>query len=827
MAAKTADYDASKITVLEGLEPVRQRPGMYIGSTSSTGMHHLVYEVVDNSIDEVLAGFAKNIDVTIHADNSVTILDDGRGIPVDPKNDVDNPKLKGKSALEIVMTVLHAGGKFDKDTYKVSGGLHGVGVSVTNALSEWLEVEVYRNGKVYTQKYERGKPLFAVKQKGTTDDRGTKVTFKADPQIFGDIIFSFDTLSNRLRELAFLNPGTTITIIDERDDKEHTFFYEGGIIEFVKFLNGNKSVLHPEPIYFKKEKDGVLVEVAIQYNDGYNEHVFSFVNNINTVEGGTHVTGFRSALTRVINDYVKKKELLKDGNVNLTGDDAREGLCAVISVKVPNPQFEGQTKTKLGNSEVEGLTKSVTGDALSAFFEEHPPIANKVCEKMIVAAEAREAARKARELTRRKGALDGASLPGKLADCSDRDPERSELYIVEGDSAGGSAKQGRDRSFQAILPLRGKIINVEKSRLMKVLANEEIRTMITAIGTGVGEEDFNLEKARYKRIIIMTDADVDGAHIRTLLLTFFYRQMTPLIKEGYIYIAQPPLYKIKKEKKELYLDTDEALDQWLLTEGLEELELYPLSQGKMGKQIETAQLKAVLKWLTELEGLLRKLSRKGLSLVDYFAFKKKEKLPLYRINEEAGPRYIYSDKEWKKFKEEYLKIKREKEKLQAAVLAPGQESAVAGEASEELGSEVKDLWELPKIDQLVEKLSQAGFTMAAAQDASVKKEDRQAVYRAKCDGEEKDLFDVQEVLAAIKDFGRKGAYIQRYKGLGEMNPQQLWETTMDPKTRRFLQVKLDDVVQADQMFNTLMGDRVEPRRLFIESHALEVRNLDI
>jgi len=827
MAAKTADYDASKITVLEGLEPVRQRPGMYIGSTGATGMHHLVYEVVDNSIDEVLAGHAKNVDVTIHADNSVTILDDGRGIPVDPKNDVDNPKLKGKSALEIVMTVLHAGGKFDKDTYKVSGGLHGVGVSVTNALSEWLEVEVYRNGKIYTQKYERGKPLFAVKQKGTTEDRGTKVTFKADPQIFGDIVFSFDTLSNRLRELAFLNPGTTITIIDERDDKEHTFFYEGGIIEFVRFLNGNKSVLHPEPIYFKKEKDGVLVEVAIQYNDGYNEQVFSFVNNINTIEGGTHVTGFRSALTRVINDYVKKKELLKDGNVNLTGDDAREGLCTVISVKVPNPQFEGQTKTKLGNGEVEGLTKSVTGDALSAFFEEHPPIANKICEKMIVAAEAREAARKARELTRRKGALDGASLPGKLADCSDRDPERSELYIVEGDSAGGSAKQGRDRSFQAILPLRGKIINVEKSRLMKVLANEEIRTMITAIGTGVGEEDFKLEKARYKRIIIMTDADVDGAHIRTLLLTFFYRQMTPLIKEGYIYIAQPPLYKVKKEKKEMYLDTDEALDQWLLAEGLEDVEIYPLSNGKLGKQIETGQIKSVLKWLTELEVLLRKLSRKGLSLVDYFAFKKKDKLPLYRINEDAGPRYIYTDKEWKAFKEDYLKTKREKEKIQAAAKGDNAEVPAVTEASEEMGAEVKDLWELPKINQLVEKLSEAGFTMAAAQDASIKKEDRKAVYRARSGGEEKDLFDVQEVLAAIKDFGRKGAYIQRYKGLGEMNPQQLWETTMDPKKRRFLQVKLDDVVQADQMFNTLMGDRVEPRRLFIESHALEVRNLDI
>ncbi len=824
MVAKTADYDASKITVLEGLEPVRQRPGMYIGSTGQQGMHHLVYEAVDNSIDEVLAGFAKSIDVTIHTDGSVTVLDDGRGIPVEPKNDLKDPKLKGKSALEIVMTVLHAGGKFDKQTYKVSGGLHGVGISVTNALSEWLEVEVYRNGKIYTQKYERGKPVTPVKAKGTTDDTGTKVSFKPDTQIFKEAAFSFDTLSNRLRELAFLNPGTRITIIDERDDKEHTFNYEGGIVEFVSFLNGNKVRLYPEPIYFKKEKEGVVVEAAVQYNDSYNEQVFSFVNNINTIEGGTHLTGFRSALTRVINDYVKKKELLKDSTISLTGEDAREGLCAVLSVKVPNPQFEGQTKTKLGNGEVEGLTKSVAGDALSAFFEEHPPVANKICEKMIVAAEAREAARKARELTRRKGTLDSASLPGKLADCSDRDPDRTELYIVEGDSAGGSAKQGRDRSFQAILPLRGKIINVEKSRLMKVLANEEIRTMITAIGTGVGEEDFKLEKARYKRIIIMTDADVDGAHIRTLLLTFFYRQMTPLIQEGYIYIAQPPLFKLKKEKKELYLDTDEALDQWLLTEGVDGVELFPLTKGKLGKKIETAELKQALKWLTELESLLRKLSRKGLALVDYFAFKKKGNLPLYRISEEGGPRYIYTDKEWKKFKAEYLKVKKEKQK--AEVKTEGEETATVGEVSEELGADVKDLWELPKIDQLVEKLTTAGFQIAA-QQAAGKGDDRQAIYRAKADGEEKDLFDVQEVLEAIKEVGRKGTYIQRYKGLGEMNPTQLWETTMDPKTRRLLQVKLDDVVQADQVFNTLMGDRVEPRRLFIESHALEVKNLDI
>jgi DNA gyrase subunit B len=827
---KTADsspsYGADEIQVLEGLEAVRQRPGMYIGSTGPAGLHHLVYEAVDNSIDEVLAGHAKFVDITLHTDNSVTVLDDGRGIPVDAMKDVKDPKLKGKSALEVVMTVLHAGGKFDKKAYKFSGGLHGVGISVVNALSDWVNVEVYREGKVHAQRYQRGVPAGPLRVTGKTEEHGTKVTFHPDEKIFGDIIFSYDTLSNRLRELAFLNQGTRITLRDERDDKEHTFHYEGGIISFVKFLNANKSVLYPEPIYFKKEKDGCLIEVAVQYNDSYNEQVFSFVNNINTIHGGTHLAGFRSALTRVLNDYVKKNDMLKGHSITVSGDDSREGLSAVISVKVPNPQFEGQTKTKLGNGEVEGIVKSIAGDALTAFFEEHPPIAAKICDKIIVAAEAREAARKARELTRRKGALDSASLPGKLADCSDRDPERSELYIVEGDSAGGSAKQGRDRSFQAILPLRGKIINVEKSRLMKVLANEEIRTMITAIGTGVGEEDFKLEKARYKRIIIMTDADVDGAHIRTLLLTFFYRQMGALVREGYIYIAQPPLFKVKKEKKEMYLDTDEALDQWLLAEGLDDVELFTLSKGKIGKKIETAQLKQALKWLTELEGILRKLSKKGLGIADYFTFKKAEKMPLYRIQEDAGPRYIYTDKEWKKFKEDYLNAKREK--VRQEMKAAGEEVSSAGELEEEMGSEVKDLWELPKIDALVEKLTAAGFEIASEEVDNTQGENKRTpIYRAKSGGEERDLVDVQELLATIKEFGRKGAMVQRYKGLGEMNPTQLWETTMDPKTRRLLQVRLDDAVQADQVFNTLMGDKVEPRRLFIETHALDVRNLDI
>src|SRR3989339_269252 len=1237
-------YDASKIQVLEGLEAVRKRPAMYIGSTGALGLHHLVYEVVDNSIDEVLAGHCKNIDVTIHTDGSITIVDDGRGIPVDP-----HPKYKNKSALEVVLTVLHAGGKFDKDSYKVSGGLHGVGVTCVNALSEQLIVEVYHDGKVYRQEYKRGKPVDQLKVTGKTDDRGTKQTFRPDPEIFSETKFSFDTLSNRLRELAFLNAGTRITIIDEREDREHTFNYEGGLVTFVKFLNANKTSLHPEPIYFSKEKDEIIAEVALQYNDSYNEQLFSFVNNINTIEGGTHLTGFRSALTRVINDYVKKNELSKTKDLTLSGDDVREGLTAVVSVKVPNPQFEGQTKTKLGNSDVEGIVKSIVGEALSTFLEENPALANKVIDKAITAAEAREAARKARELTRRKGGLDAASLPGKLADCSERDPKNTELYIVEGDSAGGcfdgdtrvaltdgrqlsfkelvkeweqgkqnycytirddgrmgvekilnprrtkinakvvkltfdngqtvtctpdhrfmlrdytykeaekllstesimpfysklsektgritiegyemiydpserrwvfthllsdeyniwnnrydaiagahkhhkdfnkrnnnpdnierisrqqhmelhsiharqtlhradvvekcrkirqtaeyrqklsnimlamkaelsararlqwqnipykqfmkessrifynthpayrlavkerlanlqrqywadvknrekqadrvrthfaahpdrkqtlsiiarrqwsdsalkqwrgvktkeqwtaefrakrkaaynntylnnslsfarnifdqgknvtetyederrqlsrrnnnilsfptlverffandknafiqavanynhkiirieevkelrdvydievphthnfalacgvfvhnSAKQGRDRAFQAILPLKGKILNVEKSRLTKILTNEEIRTMITAIGTGIGQEDFNLEKARYHKIIIMTDADVDGAHIRTLLLTFFYRQMTPLIDNGYIYIAQPPLYKVKKNKKEMYLHSDEELDKFLFSEGLDGVEFMTLSNGKQSEPLEPRKLAQVVHTLNDLDGLTKKLARKNMGWKDYMDFKKKGTLPLYRIDDPADgcPRYIFSDKEWKEFKNEFLQKKEE------AMRSAGELPLEVSE--DELGTQVKDLWELPKIDALAKKLEAAGLDIERYGERAAK-----PIYRMKTDDDVFDLLSTVEVIDTIRTLGRKGATIQRYKGLGEMNPGQLWETTMDPAQRILLQVRLEDTVEADHIFTTLMGDRVEPRRLFIETHAQEVRNLDI
>lgn len=626
------NYDAEDIQVLEGLDAVRRRPGMYIGSTGDRGLHHLVYEVVDNSIDEAMAGFCDQIEINLNTDNSVTIIDNGRGIPVDIHSKTGLP------AVQVVMTLLHAGGKFGGGGYKVSGGLHGVGIAVVNALSEWVKVEVWRNGHIYTQEYARGIPVTELKISGKTNLTGTKITFKPDPEVFEILEFNYETLATRLQELAFLNKSITIIFNDLKTNKSVRYYQEGGIKDFVKHLNKNKDTLH-SPIYFKNSKDMVIVEVALQYTGGYTESLFSFVNNIHTIDGGTHEAGFKAALTRVINDYIRKNNLIKSEMDNLTGEDIREGLSSIISIKVPEPQFEGQTKTKLGNSEVRGIVDSVMASGLSTFLEENPATAKKIIEKAITAARAREAARKARELTRRKNVLESSSLPGKLADCSNRDPAVSELYIVEGDSAGGSAKQGRERSFQAILPLRGKILNVEKARIDRILNNEEIRALITALGTGIGDE-FDLEKARYHKVIIMTDADVDGAHIRTLLLTFFYRYMKKLIEAGYIFIAQPPLYRVKKGKTILYAYNDH-----------------------------------------ELEKLLNKVG--------------------------ANP------------------------------------------------------------------------------------------------------------------------VISRYKGLGEMNPDQLWSTTMNPDTRTLLQVRLDDAIKADEIFTMLMGDKVEPRRMFIEEHAQEVRNLDI
>jgi len=801
-AAAVKKYDATTIQVLEGVDAVRKRPAMYIGDTTSRGLHHMVYEVVDNSIDECMAGYATSIEVIVHADSSVTVIDDGRGIPVDIHKTMHKP------ALEVVMTTLHAGGKFDHKAYRVSGGLHGVGVSVVNALSEWLEVEVRRDGKIYHQEYKCGKTASKVKVIGSAKNTGTKVTFKSDKEIFpSGINYSFDILSNRLRELAFLNKDLKITLKDERaKGKEAEFKFSGGIVSFVEFLNKNKNVLHKKVVYFAKEKDGVQAEVALQYNDGYAESIFTFANNINTIEGGTHLTGFKSALTRTINQYCKAKKLLKNEDSTISGDDTREGLSAVISTKVPNPQFEGQTKTKLGNSEVEGIIESIVNEALGSFLEENPSVANKIIEKAVLAARAREAARKARELTRRKGALEGASLPGKLADCQETDASLCEVYLVEGDSAGGSAKQGRDRRFQAILPLKGKILNVEKARLDKALSNEEIRTIITAIGCGIGEE-FDMAKIRYHKIIIMCDADVDGSHIRTLLLTLFYRQMPALIENGHVYIAQPPLYKIKRGKREEYIQTEDEYNNLLLELGTEGM---TLTRVKDKHQFTDKQLKAVLDSLIELEGYGNAIERSGANLSKYITLrhKKTKKLPLYMIKVEQETHFLYNDDELSKY------------------------------VSDEDTAKNKDyieFYEAREIEKIVDKIDKLGFDMeeydtpeeGVKEKRAPKKESTKPIYTIKMEKETKGFYSLKEILQFVKSIGKEGMSIQRYKGLGEMNPAQLWETTMDPEKRTLLKVMLEDAVEADSMFTILMGEAVEPRREFIEKHAHEVKVLDI
>ena len=798
-AEKVKAYDATSIQVLEGIEAVRRRPAMYIGDTSTRGLHHLVYEVVDNSVDESLAGFCNSISVCVQSDNSVTVIDNGRGIPVDMH------KTEKKPAVEVALTTLHAGGKFDHRSYKVSGGLHGVGVSCVNALSDWLEVEVKRDGKIYHQRYERGKTVSKLTVIGKSNSTGTKITFKPDKTIFSKTDYSYDILSQRLRELAFLNKGLKIKLTDERSDKESVFEFSGGIVSFVEYLNKNKNPLHNKVVYFEKLQDDINVEVALQYNDGYAETMFSFANNINTVEGGTHLSGFKSALTRAINQYAKSKNLLKD-NIAITGDDVREGLTAVISVKVPNPQFEGQTKTKLGNYEVEGLVASSSLDALSSYFEENPPVANKIIDKVIVASRAREAARKARELTRRKGALEGAGLPGKLADCSERDAALCELYIVEGDSAGGSAKQGRDRRFQAILPIKGKILNVEKSRLDKILSNEEIRTIITALGTGIGEE-FDLAKLRYHKLMLMADADIDGSHIRTLLLTLLYRQMPKLIEEGHVYITQPPLYKIKRGQREEYIQTEQQMDDLLLDLGREG---HKLLRVKDKQGFTDNQFKELLKLLVELDKLGRYLDKKGVNFADYISFRhhKTRKLPVYRVKVEGNTLFAYSDKE-----------------LAAITQKEGKESE----------QDVLQLFEAQEIEQVIAKIEKLGFDIDSyfsgiiAKQGTAKEGEKKlkAVYRITNEDDSKEVFSLREVLAYIKEVAAKGMNIQRYKGLGEMNPQQLWDTTMDPEKRTILQLVLEDAVYADKMFTVLMGDQVEPRRQFIEDYAHQVKNLDV
>ena len=785
-----AGYGADHITVLEGIEAVRKRPAMYIGDTGIRGYHHCVYEVVDNSIDEALAGYCDQVEVRINEDGSLSVIDNGRGIPVDIH------PTEGKPAVTVVLTVLHAGGKFDSETYKVSGGLHGVGVSCVNALAEWLEVEVKRDGVVHHQRFEQGLEVTELMQIGKTADTGTTVTFMPDHSIFThEGGFQWDILSARLRELAFLNRGVSIVLREEATAREETFKYDGGIKEFIGHLNRNKSPMHPEVVYFEREKEEVVVEIAMQYSDAFNETIFSFANNINTIEGGTHLSGFRSALTRTVNSYAKQNKLIKDEKQAMGGEDIREGLTAVISVKIPDPQFEGQTKTKLGNGEVEGIVQQIVNEELGSFFEENPSVARTIIDKAVVAARARMAARKARDLARRKGALESGGLPGKLADCSSREASRTELFIVEGDSAGGSAKQGRDREFQAILPVKGKVINVEKARLDKVLANDEIRTMITAIGTGIGTDDFDIEKTRYHKIIIMTDADVDGAHIRTLLLTFFYRQMPQLIERGYVYIAQPPLYKVTRRKREEYVESDAHLSQILLDLGSDGLTLQN-AQGDLLK--DTAALRALLAHLVEVEEIELQLRRRGILLNDFLGLRNPDTgaFPRYSayLEGEEGVRveYAYDDHDLQKIFE-----------------------------NSDLPERHDELFFSTGLQHAVEQLEGDGFT---TEDMLASEEGRFILDEK---GSTIAVSGLLELIGAVRELGRKGMSIQRYKGLGEMNPDQLWETTLNPEHRRMTQVVLEDAVKADEMFTILMGDEVEPRREFIQANALHVTNLDI
>ncbi len=813
----TESYGADSIKVLEGLEAVQKRPAMYIGSTGKDGLHHLVYEVVDNSIDEAAAGFCNKIDVTIRVDNSVIVEDNGRGIPVDIH------KTEGISAAEVVLTKLHAGGKFSNESYKISGGLHGVGVSVVNALSSYLELEVKRDGGVYTQSYQRGAPLAPLEKIGPAKGRGTKIAFKPDEAIFEETEFSFDILSNRLRELAFLNPGVRISIMDERTDKKSEFYYEGGIVSFVEYLNRNKKILHKNPIYVSGSKDDCFVEVALQYNDTYAENVFSFANSINTTEGGTHLIGFRSALTRVFNNYAVGNKFLKDGKESLKGEDLREGLTCVISVKIKNPQFEGQTKTKLGNSEVKGLVEGVVYDKIGSYLEENPSISKQLLNKCLEAARAREAARKARELTRRKSALEVSALPGKLADCQEKDPARSEIYLVEGDSAGGSAKQGRDRKNQAILPLRGKVLNVEKARFDKMLENEEIKVIVTALGAGIGKMDYDVSKIRYHKVIIMTDADVDGSHIRTLLLTFFFRQMREMIERGYLYIAQPPLFKIGSRKSEIYIHNEEEMKDYVLENGVNRIRL---QAGNGGSSPMTGKrLKDLLKKAMKIETILEKFEREG----------KNREVIMVLARDKA-------------LKDEHFKDK------QTLVLVAERTAQTLGERLSEFAIEEnqehggfkmvfhmkknghvvatcidRDTFKGPKFSDikiLLDQITVFGeppyrVTASDGEDA-----DDSSAPAAKPGGKV-ELGSMTALVEYVTNAGKKGLTVQRYKGLGEMNPEQLWETTMNPEKRTLLQVRVEDAVEADEIFTTLMGDQVEPRRDFIYKNALYVSNLDV
>ena len=807
-------YDADKIKVLEGLEAVRKRPAMYIGSTGPSGLHHLVYEVVDNSIDEALAGYCDEINITLHIDHSVTVIDNGRGIPVDTH-------ASGRSAAEVVMTVLHAGGKFDNTSYKVSGGLHGVGISVVNALSESVDLEIWRDGSVYQQNYDHGKPAMPLEVTGTTKKRGTKVTFRPDTKIFETVEFSFDTLAQRLRELAFLNAGVTITLNDEHTGKGRSFAYEGGIVSFVQFLNKTKTAVNDPPIFMNGNKGGVDVEIALQWNDGYAETVYSFANNINTHEGGTHLSGYRSGLTRTVNSYASRNKLAKDLSESISGDDIREGLTAVISVKLPNPQFEGQTKTKLGNTKVKGIVETIINDSLGAFLEENPRVARSILNKAVEAARARAAARKARDLVRRKGALDNSTLPGKLSDCQERDPALCELYIVEGESAGGSAKQGRDRRFQAILPIKGKILNVEKAREEKILSSEEIRTMIVALGCGSEgrESKFNLDKLRYHRIIIMTDADVDGSHIRTLLLTFFYRKMPELIRGGHVYIAQPPLYRVKRGKAEHYIKNERELEAWLISRAAESRSLRVLGQEEISGQ----DLEALLQKLVAFQKYVQLVERRGPSAEVIKAL----------LDHNVRDKEFFADETAVRAMAANLN-----HTLRAVTVIPDEEHNLF---ALDVNDRSHGFLRRHRVD--LDFVSTGEYRTLLASFESVRRVSGQMIVttangagdtdtanNAKTQTLRNDEAQVESIDALVAHFinaGKRGVGINRYKGLGEMNPEQLWATTMKPENRTLLQVQAEDHAAAHLTFSTLMGDQVEPRRKFIQDNALDVTNLDI
>ncbi|MDE3046112.1 MAG: DNA topoisomerase (ATP-hydrolyzing) subunit B [Verrucomicrobiota bacterium] len=823
MTMQEKEYTASSITVLEGLQAVRERPGMYIGDTHTNGLHQLVYEVVDNCIDEAMAGYCTQILVTLHADGGCSVEDDGRGIPIEKHEKESAKQGRDVTALEVVMTILHAGGKFDKNTYKVSGGLHGVGVSCVNALSKKLLATVSKNGHMYEMTFERGKPVTPLKKLGTTTKRGTKIAFWADDSIFSVVSFDYDILIKRLRELAFLNKGITIIFHDERDANREPvrFNYAGGISSFVSYLNEGKIPLFPKPIYIHAVKEGhdgpVEFEVAMQWNDTYTETIHAYVNNIATRQGGTHLTGFSTALTRVLNNYMKGNAILKTDKIVVSGDDMREGLTAVISCKVPNPQFEGQTKQKLGNSEVAGIVQQIVGEQLTTFLDENPGIAKLISEKAIIAAQAREAAKKARELTLRKTALDSARLPGKLTDCQESDPALCEIYIVEGDSAGGSAKSGRDRRFQAILPIRGKILNVEKARLQRVLQNTEVGAMVAALGCGIGKDNFNLAKLRYHKVIIMTDADVDGSHIRTLLLTFFYRHMPALIENNFIYIARPPLFKVTRKKVSQYIHSEKEMDEYLLRLGMSDI---VIRKAKSQTSFDKQQMETLFELILEVEALIASIERKGVPFREFLAAKK-GLWPQYQVATQNSYKFVYSE-------EELVALKKENEEHQRQTHQDTLASIPPEEVTEEMKAFVikpivfVELFDPNRLRTLEERLATFGlyferYMVAEGELFEILEEG----------GKVTPYYTMRELIDAVRVNGRKGVELQRYKGLGEMNADQLWDTTMDPATRTLVKVTLPDAIAADRMFSMLMGEEVEPRRLFIEQHALSVKNLDI